>query len=111
MFMKKRNWIFQLGLVAIVFLISQSCGGLLNNESCQTSDSGCGSFQACCTATQCHYVYNGQNYNCDGTDCTDAANELVADMCGTYKSASESEEETVNEMIRMTQELSRGVCE
>jgi hypothetical protein len=108
--MKKRNWIFLLGLIAVVFIIAQSCGGGLG-ESCQSSDSGCGTFRACCTATQCHYEYNGQNYNCDGTDCTDAANELVADMCGSYKSANESVDKTVEEMIEMTQQLSRGVCE
>lgn len=106
--MRKRNWIITLGLFAVVLLALQSCGGL--GESCQSSDSGCGTFKACCTATQCHYEYNGENYPCNGTDCSAAAEELVDDMCG-YKSATESIDETVNEVIEMTQQLSRGVCE
>jgi hypothetical protein len=34
---------------------------------------------------QCHYEYNGNTYECDGTDCDAAADELVDDMCGTSK--------------------------
>ncbi len=50
-------------------------------ENCVTETSACGSFTACCTALQCYYLYDGKKYECDGTDCTDAATELANDMC------------------------------
>ncbi|MDA3930069.1 MAG: hypothetical protein PF541_14055 [Prolixibacteraceae bacterium] len=66
-------------LITVVLLIS--CKGMFEDEYvCESNDFGYGTFQACCNSTDCYYEYNGKKYWCDGTDCDEAAEDLVDDM-------------------------------
>jgi hypothetical protein len=67
--------------------------------TCKESSSSCGSFEACCTSKDCYYLYDGDKYKCDGTDCTDAAQRLANVMCS--KSINNSEEL----ILKQTQDL------
>lgn len=53
-----------------------------------------GTFDTCCSSTQCYYEFNGKRYNCDGLDCTAAATELAEDACGTAR-VDQSEVESI----------------
>lgn len=88
-------------IVATVTLSLQLAGCV--KPSCQTSTSACGTFETCCTPTDCYYKYKNKKYNCDGTDCEGAAEKLAADMCGTAKKLangplSETEQEALNKV-------------
>ena len=51
----------------------------------------CGnSVDVCSNGVQTYYEVNGKKYNCDGTDCTNAANRLVNDLCDKGISSDES---------------------
>jgi hypothetical protein len=72
--------------ILIVLITSCKKDSLKNTltQSCQTTSSACGgSFETCCTVTDCYYKYNGKEYHCNGTDCQAAATELAGVMCGT----------------------------
>ena len=66
-----------IALISLPLIIS-SCD---EEYVCKSATNSCGTFEACCTATDCYYLYNGKKYHCDGTNCTSAAERLVADMC------------------------------
>jgi hypothetical protein len=66
--------------VGIVFLQFVGCA-----KKCENTSTACGSFESCCTPSNCYYTYNNKKYECDGTDCADAAQKVAADMCGTAK--------------------------
>jgi|WetSurMetagenome_2_1015567.scaffolds.fasta_scaffold1015942_1 hypothetical protein len=70
------------------FIFSTGC---TKPETCNDATSCGKTYKACCTATDCHYVYNGKSYPCNGTDCSAAAQQLVADMCGSAKSSAQAE--------------------
>lgn len=36
---------------------------------------------ACCTNEDCYWIYNNVNYDCDGDDCSDAINDIIASAC------------------------------
>ena len=54
-----------------------------DNAICESFDNECGSgtYSICCTDSSCYYLYNGKKYYCNDDDCTEAAEELVNDMC------------------------------
>jgi hypothetical protein len=67
-----------LATFAVVLLGAISCGPA---EACSQSGScqGGGSYQSCCTATQCRYLASdGSSFNCNGTDCYTAAQQVIA---------------------------------
>ena len=103
------------GIVCLVsmvaaFAIFSSVGCSKKSDpttSCQSA-SECGhTYQACCSASNCHYVYNGKTYPCNGTDCSSAAQQLVADMCGVAKSGAEAE--TLAREVLRTMKCNEGV--
>lgn len=48
--------------------------------TCIDTETGCGySFETCSTGIKTWYTYRGTQYNCDGTDCDQAAQDLVDD--------------------------------
>jgi hypothetical protein len=92
--MRKQKLFLLAAAVAVMGVFAVGCSSNSSNsssptQSCQSATSCSKTFQTCCTATQCHYVYNGTTYNCNGTDCTAAAQQLAAAMCGTAKSSAE----------------------
>lgn len=47
---------------------------------CSDTETGCGfTFETCSNGVKTWYTYRGTTYNCDGTDCIDAAEALVDD--------------------------------
>ena len=73
--------------------------GCSDDEECETADSACGEFTACCSSDQCHYEWNGRTYDCDGTNCNQAARELANDMCGKSSGAMSEERAAVIDNI------------
>lgn len=73
--------LFALGIFALVLTVN-SCKKVVPAANCSAGvDDGCGNeWQACCSSVQCYYTYKGKKYNCDGTDCEDAALKLVGDI-------------------------------
>ncbi|OFX26681.1 MAG: hypothetical protein A2041_01015 [Bacteroidetes bacterium GWA2_31_9b] len=69
-------------------IILNSCE---EDPTCKSSSSACGTFEACCTTTDCYYLYDGEKYNCDGTDCDDAALELASVMCSKSNTTEDNE--------------------
>jgi hypothetical protein len=66
-----------------ISFLNYSCKDDSPTKNCQSTNSACGTFTTCCTPTQCYYEYNGQRYNCNGTDCSDAATQLASIMCSS----------------------------
>jgi hypothetical protein len=70
-------------VLSFTMLVATSCGSG-SDEKCQTIDgvtcSGGSTIKACCTQTQCKYVYGGKDYPCNGTNCQSAA-ETVVNLC------------------------------
>jgi hypothetical protein len=99
----KKSVIFR-AFVFVVLAVMFSCDNK-PLEQCVTESSACGTFQACCTVRQCYYVYDGKEYQCDGTDCTDAATQLANDMCnpsGLTGSTCFTEEEILDVILSIT---------
>ena len=94
-----------LGVVAVISIaaVLNSCE---EDAVCKTSTSVCGTFEACCTSTDCYYLYDGKTYDCDGTDCDAAALELATDMCN--KSGSESISQQL--ILEQTSMLLDAIC-
>jgi len=94
--------------VGSILIFSILCGtGCSDDEKCETADHPCGGeFTACCTSDNCHYLADdGQRFNCDGTDCNEAAQELAAHMCpGLSLSDPEAFEAVVDEILREAEE-------
>lgn len=72
---------------------------------CETATSVCGTFQTCCTSTDCYYVFNNKKYHCDGTNCEEIAKVLAEDMCNAASNRDSgaviSTEEEVLELIKI----------
>lgn len=109
--MKKKIafWTSSAVLLAFMVLLVYNC----KKDPATTCDSGssvCGTFTACCSSTQCYYKWNGNRYDCDGTNCNDAALELANDMCA--KKSPQGSVASVEEIIELTNKLidSNGNC-
>jgi hypothetical protein len=70
-------------VLSFTMLVATSCGSG-SDEKCQTVDgvtcANGSTIKACCTQTQCKYVYGGKDYPCNGTSCQSAA-ETVVNLC------------------------------
>ncbi len=72
------------------------CGDL----SCEDGSSSCGDYSVCCTDTQCYYeVDDGTRFECDGTDCASAAQELAEYQCADLK------EEAPEDFARLVEQI------
>jgi hypothetical protein len=73
--------LFVLGFFAMV-VIFNGCKKAAPSYTCSEGvDDGCGDkWEACCNTVQCYYSYKGKKYNCNGTDCGDAALKLIGDI-------------------------------
>ena len=71
---------------------------------CEDFTTVCGTARACCTSDDCYYEWNGETYECDGTDCSAAADRLARDMCG--KSADSDPMESMRQdALRMIDDI------
>ena len=74
--------VFGVILVTCLFVISTGCK---KKATCSGAEPLCGNhtFEACCTENDCYYLVDGNDrFDCNGTDCTTAANTLVLTYCG-----------------------------
>lgn len=67
-------------------------------------------FSACCTEDDCYYEYNGKRYNCDGTDCTAAAEQLAADIIGNAKSTAINKETVILQILELRDNAMNCPC-
>lgn len=91
--MNKKLLLLPLMLLITLVIVCVSCE-LDPLEECESFDAECGApddATACCDDDQCYYTFNGTKYQCNGTDCTDAAVKLISAMCDTDGSASVQE--------------------
>jgi hypothetical protein len=107
--MKKNTkiWFTSLVIICVLFIPTSSCkkDKNVNNPAyhCESFNTGCGSASACCSLSDCYYMYNNKKYPCHGIDCVDAATQLASDMCGTsQKSASVPLNKTDQEKLELT---------
>lgn len=78
-------------LIAFLALITLGLGSCTETESdefCNDPNAQCPDTSnieasSCCTDQECYWVYNGIHYNCDGDDCTDAINTIIASACAS----------------------------
>jgi hypothetical protein len=84
-------------------IFGPGCG---EDEKCETADHPCGGqFTACCKEDQCYYLADdGTRFNCDGTDCLEAAQELANYMCDAMIIDSPEDYEIVVEEIHQAAE-------
>lgn len=70
-------------LIAAIAFFVVACGDDDPLEQCSNAMDCSGTpMQACCNPSQCRYVIGDQQFPCDGTDCSSAANDAVA-YCNT----------------------------
>jgi hypothetical protein len=87
--------------VGVMFLQFAGCA-----KKCTDVSTACGSVKACCSPFDCYYSYNNKKYECDGTDCSSAAQEVAADMCGTAKKLAKGTlSETEKQALQQTKML------
>lgn len=92
--------------LALIITFFPGCG---EDEKCETADHPCGGqFTACCTNDDCYYLADdGTKFNCDRTDCAEAAQELASYMCGASITDSPDEfQAVVDEILRAAEEQS-----
>jgi hypothetical protein len=74
--------LFGVILLACLFVINTGCK---KKAECSGVEDLCdgNTFEACCTETDCYYVVNGdEQFDCNGTDCYDAAFDMTYAYCG-----------------------------
>ena len=96
--------VMSLFVLSSLIFIANSCDKKLG-ETCETTVISGENVEACCTATQCYYRYNGKKYDCNGTDCGDAAQDVVSDILG-YKSSANDREEALSKLL----DFQESVC-
>lgn len=91
--MKKSAQVFWVIPILLFFLLSSDSCKKEEKFECETVSIHGESIKVCCSADNCYYEWNGKRYNCDGTDCNDAAQRLANDiLSGGGKSLPVSEE-------------------
>jgi len=92
------------------FLVTMMIGCTDDDETCTVVENvNClaGNVQACCTSSDCKYIYDGKNYPCNGTDC-EAAAQVVANLCINGSTASiESNSTSIRKQLLL--EVSKGL--
>ncbi|WP_430935448.1 hypothetical protein [Saccharicrinis sp. 156] len=64
-----------------------SCAEEESDEFCSNPDAECPDggpsidVNACCTDQSCYWTYNGEDYNCEGTDCSGAYDIIIVNAC------------------------------
>jgi hypothetical protein len=87
------------GVFAFVACTETTSDEFCSNPGQTCPDNSAIEATACCTNEDCHWVYNGVNYDCNGDDCTSAIDAIVASAC-TSKSALINVNETNYEVLK-----------
>ncbi|MBK8167300.1 MAG: hypothetical protein IPK64_15265 [bacterium] len=87
-------------LVVLTSCLVLGAMGCSEDEECGSDSTYCGTFTACCTSSDCYYLASdGTRFNCNGTDCTAAAEALANHMCYKFKDMSSDEVKQVVDEI------------
>lgn len=84
---------------AVLLCLTAGATGCSDKEECQSASSACGAFTACCTSDDCYYLAGGNRFNCNGTDCNSAAEDLANYLCTGLKDRSPEDYRRVVEEI------------
>nr|WP_321450637.1 hypothetical protein [uncultured Carboxylicivirga sp.] len=65
-----------------------SCSESESDEFCGNPGATCPDLteieaESCCTDQNCYWTYNETQYPCNGDDCEDAINNIIADACAS----------------------------
>lgn len=63
-----------------------ACSTSESNEYCSNPNAACPDdtaiqASACCTDQSCYWTYNNSKYQCNGTDCGDVLDQIIASAC------------------------------
>jgi len=67
--------------VAAACLLAGFLSGCGAQEECGATTVCSQSVNTCCTDSSCYYEFNGNRVNCNGTDCSAAANQVANSIC------------------------------
>lgn len=72
-------------VIAGIFTLA-ACTEVTSDEFCSNPQAKCPDNSAieassCCTNEGCYWVYNGAKYTCDGENCDNTINEIIASAC------------------------------
>lgn len=72
--------------IGITFFLLSACTEAESDEFCQDPGAICPDLSSidatsCCTDQSCYWIYGGTQYSCDGEDCEDAINQIIASAC------------------------------
>ena len=87
------------GVFALVSCTEPESDEFCSNPGKTCPDNSAIEATACCTNEDCHWEYNGVNYDCNGDDCTAAIDAIVASAC-IAKSAIIDVNETDYEVLK-----------
>ncbi len=112
--MKKKLVLLLIPLLFIggISISLTSCSDDDDDFICESTVIGGATIQACCNeeGTQCYYEYDGKRYDCDGTDCTAAAEDLAADILGGGKSAELNKETILMQILELRDNAMNCPC-
>lgn len=103
---KITTYLAALSLVALLSIAMSGCGAAAAvTPNCNTTSNYCNGkdLKTCCTSTSCYYKIDGTRYNCNGTNCFDAAERLVNEQCD-FSAAGVEAEDLALEALKMSQE-------
>jgi hypothetical protein len=80
-----------IALLMFGVLVLGSCTETESDEFCNNPNASCpdeSTIEAtsCCTDSDCYWLYNGAQYDCDEDDCTTAISTIVASACASATS-------------------------
>ena len=75
-------------LLALVVFALVSCTETESDEFCNDPNAQCPDTStieatSCCTDQECYWIYNDKKYYCNGDDCNDAINTIIASACAS----------------------------
>ncbi len=101
-------------LVMLFMVVFTACKDEESDEFCNNPEAACPDdtaidATACCTDQNCYWTYNDQKMECNGDDCSEVLNAIVADACAagitSMKSSDMSLEQLKAELQSVTRKL------
>ncbi len=89
-------------------LILSSCTETGSDEFCNDPGISCSDpnavIESCCTDTECYWLYNGTRYNCNGTNCDQVYDVIIA-ACTSASLVDDISDANLSEMRAKLQNL------
>lgn len=81
--MKTKKWVLVLFAAFALAACGTESDDFCENPGAKCPDNSAIEASSCCTETSCYWVYNGQHYDCTGTNCTAVINQIVTAACAS----------------------------